>query len=107
MRRAPPGRFFRGKSLRLPEASCIRTAIGFISWITGKPRAMRWRGVEMTELGELHDRWSADADYRDAYQRLGPEFELAGAPSDAGRMVLRGSRSYSRGSDSRKTGRTP
>lgn len=61
----------------------------------------------MTELGELHERWSADADYRDAWERLGPEFELARAPSDADRMFLRGSRSYNRGSDSRKTGRTP
>ena len=33
----------------------------------------------MSTLDELHDRWSRDEDYRKAYERLGPEFELARA----------------------------
>lgn len=30
----------------------------------------------MRTANELHERWSRDADYREAYERLGPEFEL-------------------------------
>ena len=39
----------------------------------------------MSTVEELHQRWSRDADYREAYERLGPEFEVArahrGAPA--------------------------
>lgn len=31
----------------------------------------------MTTAAELHERWSRDTDYRKAYKRLGPEFEIA------------------------------
>ena len=31
----------------------------------------------MSKLADLHDKWSRDSDYRKAYERLGPEFELA------------------------------
>ncbi|MDE0697819.1 MAG: helix-turn-helix transcriptional regulator [Boseongicola sp.] len=37
----------------------------------------------MSTLDELHDRWSKDADYREAYDGLGPEFELAQALVEA------------------------
>ena len=37
----------------------------------------------MSTLDELHDRWSKDADYREAYDRPGPEFELAQALVEA------------------------
>ena len=37
----------------------------------------------MSTLDELHDRWSRDADYREAYERLGPEFELVRALVEA------------------------
>ena len=33
----------------------------------------------MTKVSELHERWSQDADYRKAYEKLGPEFEVARA----------------------------
>ena len=31
----------------------------------------------MTKLNTLHDKWSREPDYREAYDRLGPEFELS------------------------------
>ena len=31
----------------------------------------------MSKVGDLHERWSRDPDYRTAYDELGPEFELA------------------------------
>ena len=31
----------------------------------------------MTEISELHREWSADPEYREAYERLAPEFALA------------------------------
>ena len=37
----------------------------------------------MTRIAELHERWSGDADYREAYDRLGPEFEVARALIEA------------------------
>lgn len=37
----------------------------------------------MTKVAELHERWNRDADYREAYERLGPEFELARALIEA------------------------
>ena len=37
----------------------------------------------MSTLGELHERWSREADYRQAYERLGPEFEVARALIEA------------------------
>ncbi|MCY3605865.1 MAG: helix-turn-helix transcriptional regulator [Gammaproteobacteria bacterium] len=37
----------------------------------------------MTGIAELHERWSRDADYREAYKRLGPEFEVARALIEA------------------------
>ena len=33
----------------------------------------------MSRVSELHQKWSQDADYRAAYDELGPEFELARA----------------------------
>ena len=37
----------------------------------------------MTTAAELHERWSRDADYRKAYEGLGPEFEVAHALIEA------------------------
>ena len=37
----------------------------------------------MSTLDELHDRWSRNADYREAHERLGPEFDLARALIEA------------------------
>ncbi len=37
----------------------------------------------MSRLGELHDRWLQDPEYRREYERLGPEFELARALIEA------------------------
>ena len=37
----------------------------------------------MSRLGELHDRWLQDPEYRKEYERLGPEFELARALIEA------------------------
>ncbi|MYH90925.1 MAG: helix-turn-helix transcriptional regulator [Gammaproteobacteria bacterium] len=37
----------------------------------------------MSTLEELHERWSRDADYRKAYERLKPEFEVARALIEA------------------------
>ena len=31
----------------------------------------------MSKLTTLHDKWSREPDYREAYDRLGPEFELS------------------------------
>lgn len=31
----------------------------------------------MSKVRDLHKNWSRDADYREAYDELGPEFELA------------------------------
>ena len=31
----------------------------------------------MSKVADLHEEWSRDADYREAYDRLGPEFELS------------------------------
>ena len=37
----------------------------------------------MTKISELHRRWSKDADYKDAYDALGEEFDLARALIEA------------------------
>ena len=37
----------------------------------------------MSKVEELHKRWSRDADYREAYKRLEPEFEVARALIEA------------------------
>lgn len=37
----------------------------------------------MTKISELHRRWSEDADYKDAYDALGEEFDLATALIEA------------------------
>ncbi len=37
----------------------------------------------MNTLSELHERWSQDADYREAYGRLGSEFEVVCALIEA------------------------
>ena len=39
--------------------------------------ASRQGGYAMSTLDELHERWSRNPDYREAYERLGPEFDLA------------------------------
>ena len=31
----------------------------------------------MSQVRDLHERWSRDPEYRAAYEALGPEFELA------------------------------
>lgn len=36
-------------------------------------------GIAMTTVAELHERWSRDAGYREAYERLEPELEVARA----------------------------
>lgn len=41
----------------------------------------------MSTLEELHERWSRDGAYREAYERLGPEFELARALIEARRRA--------------------
>ena len=30
----------------------------------------------MTKVAELHEKWSEEPEYREAYDRLGPEFEF-------------------------------
>lgn len=37
----------------------------------------------MSTIAELHERWSRDAEYREEYDRLGPEFEVARALIEA------------------------
>ena len=37
----------------------------------------------MSTLAELHERWCQDPEYREAYDQLGPEYELARALIDA------------------------
>ena len=37
----------------------------------------------MTKINDLHRRWSKDADYKDAYDALGEEFDLARALIEA------------------------
>lgn len=37
----------------------------------------------MSTTAELHDRWNRDAEYREAYERLEPEFEVARALIEA------------------------
>jgi hypothetical protein len=34
----------------------------------------------MTKISDLHRRWSKDVDYREAYDALGEEFDLARPP---------------------------
>ena len=31
----------------------------------------------MSKIADLHEEWSRDPEYREAYERLGPEFELS------------------------------
>ena len=31
----------------------------------------------MSKVADLHEEWSRDPEYREAYERLGPEFELS------------------------------
>ena len=37
----------------------------------------------MSKVADLHEKWSGDADYREAYDQLGPEFELSRSLIDA------------------------
>jgi transcriptional regulator with XRE-family HTH domain len=37
----------------------------------------------MTDVRDLHDAWVRDPDYRDAYEALGPSFDLARAMIEA------------------------
>ena len=37
----------------------------------------------MSMIAELHERWSRDADHREVYERLGPEYEVARASIEA------------------------
>ena len=37
----------------------------------------------MTKISDLHRRWKKDADYKEAYDALGEEFDLAGALIEA------------------------
>ena len=37
----------------------------------------------MTKVSDLHEKWSKDPEYRTAYDRLGPEFELVRALIEA------------------------
>lgn len=37
----------------------------------------------MTRVSELHDRWMSEADYRPAYDELGPEYVLSQAIIEA------------------------
>ena len=41
----------------------------------------------MSTLDELHERWGRNQDYRESYERLGPEFELVRALIDARRQA--------------------
>ena len=49
--------------------------------------AARPGGNAMSTVEELHKRWSRDADYREAYERLGPAFEVARALIEARRRA--------------------
>ena len=37
----------------------------------------------MTKAAALHEEWMRESDYREAYDRLGPEFELSLCPIEA------------------------
>jgi ribosome-binding protein aMBF1 (putative translation factor) len=37
----------------------------------------------MSKIEELHQKWSRDADYREAYEQLGREFDMARAMIEA------------------------
>ncbi len=37
----------------------------------------------MSKVADLHEKWSEDPEYRKAYQRLGPEFEISRSPIEA------------------------
>ncbi len=37
----------------------------------------------MTRVADLHEKWSRDPAYREAYDRLGPAFEMARALTEA------------------------
>ena len=41
----------------------------------------------MSTIDKLHQKWSRDADYREAYERLEPEFEVARALIEARRRA--------------------
>jgi ribosome-binding protein aMBF1 (putative translation factor) len=49
-----------------------------------RPCTPEGKGTEaMTKISELHRRWSKDRDYKDAYDALGEEFDLARALIEA------------------------
>ena len=49
-----------------------------------RPGTRKGKGTEaMTKISELHRRWSKDRDYKDAYDALGEEFDLARALIEA------------------------
>ena len=45
--------------------------------------ATRRGGIEVSTLAELHERWSQDLEYREAYEQMGPEYEVARALIEA------------------------
>jgi DNA-binding XRE family transcriptional regulator len=40
-------------------------------------------GIEMTGIRDLHEKWLGEPGYREEFERLGPEFELARALIEA------------------------
>jgi phage-related protein/DNA-binding XRE family transcriptional regulator len=43
----------------------------------------REKGAEVSRLRDLHEKWLEEPEYREAFERLGPEFELARALIEA------------------------
>ncbi len=37
----------------------------------------------MSKVADLHKKWNRDSDYREAYEQLGPEFELSRCVTEA------------------------
>ena len=51
----------------------------------------------MSTLAELHERWSRNPEYREAYEQLGPEYEVAGVLIEARTRAGLPRRSWPRG----------
>ena len=51
------------------------------------------RGNGMTKVADLHKKWSENPEYRKAFDRLGPEFEISRSLIEArtqAKLILRG-----------------
>jgi len=63
-----------------------------MSWMTTGVEESR-RGNGMTKVADLHKKWSENPEYRKAFDRLGPEFEISRSLIEArtqAKLILRG-----------------